>query len=211
MGIMRYLFVFTLSFLYGPWAQAQIDIERIKHASEDHHIQQDSAYHCGLCEKYLFDVYESTEVDEDHLHYHGVGTDDSKKAIHCSGCESHLGYYDHEHNHFLVSGDNVDKADTGIFHCAACRLPVFDEQERFSQEIIDQEEASTDNNYFYFKKPIKEDRINIDDRKKFYKVALGSPQVTCRGCNGRIGEVDLNHTNGFGVRINLGSVKKRKR
>ncbi len=197
MNIQRSFFAFIIYLFFVPFAQGQIDIDKLKHASEDH-AHQDSSYHCGMCNANLFGSHEATIIDNNQLHIHGIGTDENRSPFHCSGCSSHLGYYNHEHDHYEVDLKSLDQKSTGKFHCAACQLPIFDEQ-----ELTSSDEFSS-----HFKQPIDQDRIVVKGIEKFYKVA-GS-HISCKACNGRLGEVSLNDSRGFGLRINLGAVKKKK-
>jgi|GEM_PF-3189188 len=199
--VIRYYVLGLFLFLLGvPLAQGQISIDKAKPHADGHSGQQDSAYHCGMCNKYLFGVHEITNIGGDLLHYHGIGTDGTKSSIHCSGCNNPLGYYNHEHHNYQVLNKNIDKKDSGEFHCSSCQMPLF------SQQDI----GSTDERYFYFEEPIKKDRIEFKERNKFYKVT-GS-HITCKACNARIGSVSPNDDGaGFGIRLNIGSVKKRGR
>ena len=199
MIIRRFVYVLSISLLFVSMAQGQISIGQIEHASEDHHAEQDSAYHCGLCSKYLFDSHEGTSINDTTLHYHGIGTDESTSPFKCAGCDSHLGFHNHEEGHYEVLNDNVSKKEDGKYYCKACQLPLFEEE-----SVEKSDESST-----YFHEPIGADRIEIEDHEDFYKVR-GS-HLTCKNCNGRIGAATGNDSRGFGLRLQLGNVNKKKR
>ena len=52
------------------------------------------------------------------------------------------------------------------------------------------------------------DLITIKESNKFYKLA-GS-DIICKHCNDRIGDINKNDSSGFGVRLNINQVKKKK-
>ena len=153
-----------------------------------------------MCEKYLFASHEATNVDNTHIHYRGIGTDETKSTFHCSACSTHLGYYNHEQDSYQVLNGNVDKKDNGKFHCSFCQMPLFDQQE------LD----NADDLYTYFNSPIAENRIALEERNKFYKVTTES-HLKCKSCNSLLGSAIQNDSGGFGIRLNLDKVKKRKR
>ena len=170
-----------------------------EHEKHDHIAHPDSTYHCGMCDKHLFNVDEATVIDNKELHYHGIATDDSKTPFHCAACKGHLGYYDHEHTTYQVINSHTNKKHNGTFHCLSCQLPIFDQKDL----------TSSDDRYSYFREPIDKERIALEERNKFYSIK-GS-NVTCAGCNSRIGEVNKNDSGGFGMRLNLRGVKKKER
>ena len=171
--------------------------------SQDHATPQDSSYHCAFCEKHLFDSKDATVINEKELHFHGIATDDTKTPIHCAACKDHLGYYDHEHTTYQVINSHTEHRN-GTFHCLSCQFPIFDEK-----DLISSDKTNPDNRYSYFRQPIDAERIVLEKRNKFYSIK--NSNVTCAGCTGRIGEVDKNDSGGFGMRLNLGAVKKKKR
>ena len=129
MTIQRFFLLMFSFLLFAPFAQAQKGKDQVKQTTENHHTDQhqhthqDSSYHCGLCASYLFDADEVTTINNTELHYHGIGTDGTKSPFHCAACKSHLGYFNHKHNNYEVLNKNLDKKDTGIFHCSACEMP----------------------------------------------------------------------------------------
>ena len=198
------IFLSLLLMCYGLVIQAQNhdhaghDHAAHDHAKHDHAADQDGSYHCKMCDKQLFNVDEATIIDKKELHYHGIATDDSKTPFHCAACKGHLGYYDHEHTTYQVINSHTDK-HTGNYHCLSCQLPVFDQKDL----------TSSDDKYSYFREPIDKERIALEERNKFYSIKSGN--VTCAACNSKIGEVNKNDSGGFGVRLNLRDVKKKKK
>jgi len=199
------IFFSLLLMCYSLAIQAQVpttkDHSGHDHASHDHshdHATQDSSYHCGMCDKHLFDANEATIINKKELHYHGIATENTKTPFHCAACKGHLGYYDHEHTTFQVINSHTDHKK-GTFHCLSCQLPIFDQKDL----------TSSDDRYSYFRQPIDEERLALEKRNKFYSIKNSS--ATCAGCTGRIGEVDKNNSGGFGMRLNLSAVKKKKR
>ena len=189
--------IIFLSFLFVALGQGQINTDQDIQDGDAHHTHQDSSYHCGICDSYLFDSHEVSNINNNELHYHGIGTSESQTPFHCAGCSTHLGYYNDKHDHYQVLNQNVDKKESGKFHCLACQMPLFDQQ-------VKADDSST-----YFKQPIAEGRIVLDDRMKFYKVT--DSHLTCKSCKGHIGSINRNNTGGFGMRLNLSKVKKKRR
>jgi len=198
MTIRRYFQVLSLLLFGASVAQGQIAVDKVT-LSNHHPSHQDSSYHCKMCDKFLFNDNEATILDKKDLYYHGIATNDTKTPFHCAGCDGHLGYYDHKHETYEVINRNVDEKDSAIFHCLSCQMPIFD------QKAL----ANSDESFSYFKEPIDKKRIALEERNKFYNIQ--NSHATCRACKGRIGEVTKNDTGGFGMRLNLGSVKKKKR
>ena len=167
--------------------------------NHDHATHQDSSYHCASCNHHLFDAEKATPISSHVLHYHGVATDNTQTAIHCKGCSSHLGYYNHQHSLFQVIGDKVGQEEETTFHCLACLLPLFEEQSLFT----------SNKSFHYFSTPIDKKRIALAERNQFYKKQADS--VKCRNCDAAIGKAHSNHSGGFGLRLNLKSVKRQKK
>lgn len=176
-------------------AQSQIKVSD----SNEHSSHQDSSYHCAQCNHHLFDADEATAINPHTLHYHGVGTDSTETAIHCSACRSHLGYYNHQHNLFKVIGNKIGKEEETPFQCLSCLLPLFEEESLFT----------SNDSFHYFSTPIDKERIDLAERNQFYKRQIDD--VKCRRCGAGLGDVHNNDSGGFGMRLNLGAVKKRKK
>ena len=189
------LFLFHASVLIG-----QISLEDTANATDHHHhTHQDSSFSCGACNMHLLDANDATAINKYELHYHGIATDSSKTAFHCAGCKSHLGYYHKEDAEYQVLNNKVkEKGNSGV-HCLSCQMPLFNKEDL----------SNSDDTSSYFSKPIEENRIALAERNKFYK--LQGSKATCGKCGARIGEVDKNDSGGFGMRLNLGAVKKKKR
>jgi len=177
--------------------QGQISINTLTVQEAMH---QDSAYHCTMCEEHLFDTEEGTIIGEE-IHYHGVATDETITAFHCVGCSSHLGYHNHETVTYQLVNTNVAQDDTNAFLCLSCQMPIFDQQAL----------TDSDDSFYYFDEPIDKERIVLEERNKFYTAEAQTPNLKCSACKGIIGEVSPNNTGGFGLRVNLNAVKKKKR
>ncbi len=176
-------------------AQSQIKVSD----SIEHFSHQDSSYHCGQCNHHLFDAEEATAISPHTLHYHGVGTDSTETAIHCSACRSHLGYYNHQHNLFKVIGDKLGEEEETVYHCLSCLMPLFDKQSLFTSNA----------SFYYFSTPIDKERVALAERNQFYKRQIDD--VKCRRCDSPIGEVHHNDSGGFGMRLNMDAMKRRKK
>ena len=188
------LFLFSTSLLIG-----QIKIDDTANSIGHHHTHQDSSISCGACGVHLLDANNATAINKYELHYHGVATDSSKTAFHCAGCKSHLGYHHHENNEYQVINNKiVEKENTG-FHCLSCQMSLFKKEDL----------SNSDETYSNFSKPTEKNRIALAEQNKFYK--LQGSKATCGRCGAVIGEVDRNGSGGFGMRLNLEAVKKRKR
>ena len=192
--MLKYSF-FILFLIHSLLVIGQINLEN----TANHHTHQDSSFSCGACSAHLLDANNATLINKYELHYHGVATDSSKTAFHCAGCKSHLGYYQQEGATYQVLNDKVIEKDTSGFHCLSCQMLLFDKE-----DLSKSEETSS-----YFSKPTEENRIALDERNKFYK--LQGSEATCGRCDSVIGEVDENDSGGFGLRLNVGAIKKEKR
>ena len=190
---MKYTLIFCTLFIFcASVVSAQINIDNIN-------LPQDSSYHCNACKSHLFHTDDATILNKKALHYHGVATDSSKTSFHCAGCNGHLGYYQHDEKTYQVLGNKLDEKDTGKFHCLSCQMPLFDKQSL----------SSSDESYSYFSAPLDEERIALEERNKFYKIQNSA--ATCGRCDAVIGEANENDSGGFGLRINLGAVGKKKK
>ena len=189
-----FLFLFSYSLAHG-----QITLETVTPPSTHSHEEGDSTYHCGMCDRYLFDDDEAIDLGNGDLHVHGIGTDSLHSLFQCAACNGHLGSYDHQHHKYDLANDQLTKDDSGVFYCASCNLPLFAKQSLLS----------ADDSNSSFKEPIKYDRINLSDSDAFYKVS-GS-NLTCKACKGKIGSIAPNQKGGFGMRVNLSKVKKGKK
>ena len=190
------LFVFHSSLLIG-----QVNLEDTSNSTNHQHTHthQDSSFSCGACGGHLLDANNTTAINKSEIHYHGVATDSTKTAFHCAGCRSHLGYHHQGDAKYQVINNKITEKGNSDFRCLSCQMQLF------SREDL----SSSDDTSSYFSRPIADDRIALDQRNKFYKVQ-GS-KATCGNCDSTIGEVDKNDSGGFGMRLNLGAVKKNKK
>lgn len=204
---MRHLPVFLILFCYSISIDAQVILKqhdahqhdsKHQHGSKRNHDSHDKhdSYHCGACNTHLFDANEATLVSDNVLHYHGIATNDSQKSFQCAACQSHLGYFNQADSTYQVISNTIGENDTH-FYCAACRFPIFN-----SEAFISSKGSSS-----LFSDPIKEERIKIDNKKKFYKI--DGPNAVCGRCQSRLGDYNKNGSGGFGLRINLGPVGGR--
>ena len=192
-----------LSLFCVSLAQGQISINKVD-MPEHHHeaTTQDSSYHCGLCDSYLFGVHEATILNNEELHYHGIASAEGESSFHCAGCNGHLGYYQHDDDTYKVSNDYVNKKEDHAVVCLHCQLPIFDATSL----------TASNDTHSYFKKPIAEERVKVDDRYRFFN--FRNPENTdigCGNCGAHIGQALGNDNSGFGLRLNIASTKKKKR
>ena len=220
MIIQRFFHLVFLFLFFVPLAEGQINKDQVKPTTEDHHhdghhdedhhhAHQDSSYHCGMCSSYLFDTDEVTNINNTDLHYHGIGSEEHKSTFQCAACNSHLGFYNHKHNNYEVLNKSVVKKDGGIFHCAACQMPLFEANAVDKQPVKKQTADNYNDLYTFFKAPINEDRIALEKRNKFYKTT--DSDIHCRVCDGQLGGLNNNDSGGFGLRVNINKVKKQKK
>ena len=148
---------------------------------------------------HLLDANNATVINKYELHYHGIATDSSKTAFHCAGCKSHLGYHHQENNEYQVINNKIVEKEITGYHCLSCQMPLFKKEDL----------SNSDATYSYFSKPTADNRIALAERNKFYKIQ--DSKATCGKCGSILGEVTKNDTGGFGMRLNLGAVKKKKR
>ena len=78
-------------------------------------------------------------------------------------------------------------------------MPLFEKQSLFT----------SNESFHYFSAPIDKKRVALAERNQFYKRQIDD--VKCGRCDATIGEVRNNDSGGFGIRLNLGAVKKRKK
>ncbi len=238
MTIQRFFYLIFISLFFVPFAEGQITKDQVKSSKEDHHhheedhhhAHQDSSYHCGMCNGHLFDEHEATKINNEELHYHGIGTEDHKTAFHCAGCKGHLGNFNHKHNNYEVLNDKVDQKENGTFYCSVCQMPLFEGQAVDKNAANahgpsvpnipapnvkkgDKQQATKNYNdlYTYFKAPINENRIALEKRNKFYKASKATSTIHCRVCDGQLGGLNNNDSGGFGLRVGINKVKKQKK
>lgn len=190
---MKYTLLFSIIFVFcASIVNAQINISNAN-------LPQDSSYHCKACSGHLFDADDATILNKEALHYHGVATDSTKISFHCAGCNSHIGYYHDHHNTYQVLGDKVEEKDNDRIYCLSCQMPLFNKQSL----------SNTNESDSYFSAPIDKQRVKLEKRNKFYKIQ--NSVTTCGRCDAVIGEANENDSGGFGLRINLGAIGKKKR
>jgi len=170
-----------------------------------HKVTIDSSYHCKSCEHFLLDAAEGIHVDHDHDHIHYQGILPDTASFQCAGCQAHLGEFSPEDDAYRVPIASLRFDDQSGYFCASCGKLLFDEKDR----------VRSDDSYLFFSKPIKEDRIasapnGVD---KFYRVDIPNETVHCKMCDARIGRLHDSSpsSGGVGIRLNLGSVEKKRR
>ncbi len=189
--------LFLTFLLYASFGYSQITPDKITVTTN--HVDHDHAYHCNACHTHLFDAAESTIIKNE-IHYHEPATDNNSVAFTCAGCSSPLGYL--TDNLYQLSNDKVNQKNS-VYHCAACQAAVFDAQNL----------NRSDNSFSYFSTPIEQAIITTNtERRKFYKMEADKEAIQCAVCEINFGKVvQDNDTGGFGVRVNINSVNKKRK
>lgn len=204
MVVQRFFHLVFLVLFFVPFAEGQISKDQVKPIIADHHhVHHEGANHCGICSNYLFDPHEIANINNTEQHYHGIGTEDHKSVFHCAVCNSHLGYYNHKHNIYEVLNKYVDKKEGGVFYCAACQIPLFEEH-TVGKHVTNKQPVNTytyNELYTFFKVPINEDRIALEKRNNFFKAREST--IHCSVCDGQLGGLNKSDSGGFGFRISF--------